>query len=65
MLYTPDEAAEALNLKPPMVVNPKRIVLKMARRGELESRRVSKFTMITVQSVEKFLNLGQLEAKAT
>lgn len=53
-LITPEDAARRLGLDA-IAEDPKRIVLGMARRGEIRPVRVSKWTMIDAESVEKFI----------
>ncbi len=58
LLITPDEAARLLGLDQ-VAKNPCRTVLEMARRGELEARRVSKYTLITRASVDRYVQPAQ------
>lgn len=53
-MITPAEAARRLGLDQ-VADDPRRTVLRMARRGELEARQVSKWTMITAASVDRIV----------
>lgn len=53
-LISPEEAARRLGLDG-VARDPRLIVLRMARRGELEARRVSKWTLITRRSVDRII----------
>ena len=51
---TPEEAGKRLGLDR-CVLHLRRTILAMARRGELRTRRVSKYTMIVSRSVDDLL----------
>ena len=53
-LITPEEAARRLGLDR-VTADPKRTVLRMARRGHLVAVRVSRFTMIDPSSIDRFI----------
>ncbi len=56
-LITPEEAARRLGLEG-VARDPRLVVLRMARRGELRAVRVSKWTLITRASVERYTRTG-------
>ena len=51
---TPDEAARRLGLDK-VAKHPERVILDMARRGDLRRIRVGRYTMIDAESVERIL----------
>lgn len=53
LLISPAEAARRLGLDQ-VSKSPERLVLEMARRGELRAKRVGRWLMIEVTSLEKF-----------